>query len=309
MFSVVACHGMSQDASFWASRGYPRSQPFVNPFEDVFVSEDGLRSVHFNLPALSVERVWKLLSAPPSEDKKAQNPIPASYEKKKNHLFFYVFLLSSYLLFVLFRLERYYDFIPFQIGSIKTQPLKWSSPCFSDLSFALTFNDTTALVSIQAAGKTNAVCSELYSFCDRESCHFKPLDVPGHHTVQFELAQYEYTDITRNGLGTYLWPLGIEGTTESLRKTLSLFSGEDMVQNNIDFFAQKELWAVNPRPYNFLNLSVDNFHSGDMLTVLRLDGVDPLIGILSSTNFFLSLKFFIRILISSFCCFIFFVSF
>src|SRR3989338_2388140 len=202
---------------------------------------------------------------------------------KKNH---HLFIMSSYLLFVLFRLERYYDFIPFQIGSIKTQPLKWSSPCFSDLSFALTFNDTAALVSIQAAGKTNAVCSELYSFCDRESCHFKPLDVPGHHTVQFELAQYEYTDITRNGLGTYLWPLGIEGTTESLRKTLSLFSGEDMVQNNIDFFAQKELWAVNPRPYNFLNLSVDNFHSGDMLTVLRLDGVDPLIGILSSTNFF-----------------------
>ena len=240
------------------SRGFSQPQSFPNPFEDVFLSDDGFHSVHRSLASFSLERFWDFLTIFPERDSSSRDsssrdssqiPIPASY----------------------------FDFIPGQIGSVRASPLKWSSPCFSDLSATLAFNATTGLVSVLASGKANALCSELYSFCDRESCRFKVIELPGHHTLEFDIREYEFADLTRNGMGTYLWPLGVEGTAESLRKTVSLFGGDDMVEHNVEFFAQKELWALSERPFGFLNLSASEFQSGDMLVVLRLDGVDPLI--------------------------------
>lgn len=237
---------------------YPRRQQFPNPFEDVYLSEDGLESVHVGLAeGLSLERVWAWLAKPPTTTTKADKP-PTQLP-----------LAASY-----------YDFIPMQVGSIPLaagQSLSWQSTCFKQLSASMSSNGTTVTVTVAASGKADATCEELYMFADRESAHFKVVDLPGSHRMQFELRDYELQDLSRNGLGTYLWPLGVEGTAESLRKTLSLFSGPDMVANNVQFFAEKEFWSLQERPYNYVNLSVSDFQSGDMLAIIRLDGLDPMI--------------------------------
>ena len=95
--------------------------------------------------------------------------------------------------------------------------------------------------------------------------------------MEFDLAPFELYDIQRFGVGVYLWPLGLEGSAVSLTKTYSLFAGPNVASASIEFFQQRSGFSLQPRPFNFLNLSADHFHSGDMLSILRLDGIGPLI--------------------------------
>src|SRR3989338_2110670 len=155
--SLMFTTTFASNAAFWKSQGFPAANPwFPNPFEDVYVSEDGFHSIHFSLPTMSLDRLWEFLFMKPRRDDPAQIPIPASF----------------------------FDFIPAQVGSIRiNEPFEWSSPCFKTLSMVLTFNETFGTVSISASQKTDSLCEELYSFCDREACRFKLLEIPGHHTL------------------------------------------------------------------------------------------------------------------------------
>lgn len=76
-------------------------------------------------------------------------------------------------------------------------------------------------------------------------------------------------------------PAGVVGTITSALKTVGLFSGSNMSATNVEMLVEKGVWP-SATPFN-RTVAVDKsaILSGDYLAILRLDGLDPAIGLLT----------------------------
>jgi hypothetical protein len=180
--------------------------------------------------------------------------------------------------------ESYFDFLPAQLTSLGVNaslPFAWSGLCFEHLSASFGCNDTHGWVHLEAGKRRSLTCSELYSFADREASHYKVLEVGGKHRIEFALEQYELGDVKLNGLGVYLWPLGLRGSAVSVKKTLSAFLyGPERADNARDMLSERLQWRMEKRvPNVFVNVSADDIPDGSPLFCAYPDGLDSLISL------------------------------
>jgi hypothetical protein len=176
----------------------------------------------------------------------------------------------------------YWDFIPAQIPHVAIlangPPVTWEGTCYKEITATLEANTTSGTLTVKTSGRKNPVCSEFYDFGDRENLYLLYLTITNTHRVHIkEFKPYEYQDLVQNGMKAFLFPGNPPEMLESLRKTLSLFKGKNMVQNNVDFISQKMQWQMQKRSSGRVDISKDDVKSGDYLAILRLDGLDPLI--------------------------------
>eukprot|EP00009_Paramoeba_aestuarina_P013506 CAMPEP_0201523808 /NCGR_PEP_ID=MMETSP0161_2-20130828/20935_1 /ASSEMBLY_ACC=CAM_ASM_000251 /TAXON_ID=180227 /ORGANISM="Neoparamoeba aestuarina, Strain SoJaBio B1-5/56/2" /LENGTH=514 /DNA_ID=CAMNT_0047923025 /DNA_START=96 /DNA_END=1640 /DNA_ORIENTATION=- len=178
----------------------------------------------------------------------------------------------------------YWDFIPAQIPHVAIiangPEVTWEGDCYKTITASLVASESNnnATLTITTGDKKNAICSEFYDFGDRESAYLITLAVTNKHHINIpSLKPYEYQDLAQNGMKAFFFPGNIAEMAEALRKTLTLFKGKNMFQNNVDFIGEKMQWQMIKREAGRTTLPDSDIKSGDYLAILRLDGLDPLI--------------------------------
>ena len=192
----------------------------------------------------------------------------------------------------------YFDFIPRELASIPTNKteVSFASPCYR--------NYTAKFLSIDESGGTLSVTvdqSKPYrSDCvllDKELLTFSSaLGYPKVHTVapvvgnngvgsfQVQLVSWakdELAFLHQSGMHVSVWPLGEIGTILSLLNTTELFVGSDsyvVAKNNAAFMEERVNFTMHKRDPTFIRPARNEVKSGDIMQVLKLDGLDPVIG-------------------------------
>mmetsp|Transcript_32049 Transcript_32049/g.89716 ORF Transcript_32049/g.89716 Transcript_32049/m.89716 type:complete len:553 (+) Transcript_32049:27-1685(+) len=175
-----------------------------------------------------------------------------------------------------------WDFLPVQIP-VALKPgvaAHWKGSCYEDITATLTANATSGTLEIEAKSKRSPVCTEFYDFGDREAGYLVQLTFSGKHTISIaQWHEYEFDDVTQNGMKVFLFPMNAAEVAASVLKTVQLFNPDNpnQVEDNVDFLGAKMQWAMQKRPAGRVDLTEEQLHPGDYLAIMRLDGLDPLI--------------------------------
>lgn len=95
--------------------------------------------------------------------------------------------------------------------------------------------------------------------------------------INYTYAEGEFDDIRKNGLAIHVAPCGLAGTVTSALATAALFAGPDMAEKNKAFLVARGLFPSLDPFGKITPVDEEAIKSGDVLQVLKLDGLDPLI--------------------------------
>ena len=107
-----------------------------------------------------------------------------------------------------------------------------------------------------------------------------PLKKPSALNLTYVFAPHELADVRSNGLAVNVAPCGLAGTVTSGLATAGLFVGLNKTaaeENNKVFLVERGLFPPFVRFDKITPLDEKLVKSGDVLQVLKLDGLDPLI--------------------------------
>uniref|UniRef100_A0A6B2L2L9 Uncharacterized protein n=1 Tax=Arcella intermedia TaxID=1963864 RepID=A0A6B2L2L9_9EUKA len=186
--------------------------------------------------------------------------------------------------------DDYFRFIPSFIGTLLPGgQLSWSTNCFTQNKATLDVNqaNSTATLSIISTGKTSLLCDSGYLSAYVAGMSLDYFEEEGLHQIQFSgpWLEEEYYDIAHNGIRIFNFTEGITMTTESIFETVLLFFGglvganvpEWTAEDNLAFLKDHMNLVMPERPVNRIDIPKSEIKSGDLLGVIRLDGLDPML--------------------------------
>mmetsp|Transcript_60153 Transcript_60153/g.141596 ORF Transcript_60153/g.141596 Transcript_60153/m.141596 type:complete len:550 (+) Transcript_60153:53-1702(+) len=184
-----------------------------------------------------------------------------------------------------------YAFVPQYLGSVMpgNSTIEWSSPCFKHASASISLNadKTTVSVTIQLDDRKTLLCDEAYLLAT--PFHYEILDMAliSSKTITWtKTTAEEMQDLAVGGVRVFRFPKSVSDTISSAYETIKLFLGalhggpgvpKDVAERNLKFLETYAHCEMPPRTASETMIDEDEMQSGDMLGIVRLDGLDPLI--------------------------------
>jgi hypothetical protein len=154
-----------------------------------------------------------------------------------------------------------------------------------------TVDETTFNIHVKTGKKTGLLCKEAFLFANTEIFHIEVFAFSGNHTLQFKTPTVEaQTDLNFGGLKIFEFCDGLVETIESAYKTAKCFLGglgtnpktpvfgshvpEYMEKANVEFLHESMQYDLEPRTTKKVEIDPDLIQDGDMMAVMRLDGLD-----------------------------------
>lgn len=193
--------------------------------------------------------------------------------------------------------DAYWDFLPAYMGSAvpSAEPTGFSTSCFGEVTVTATLDEEEQLsLTFHAKKRKKLVCSDLYILTTSRSVHLElitSLSLSATHKVKWSgLKPFELADVRASGVRICRFEESLRGTVHSAFETALLFAQPMLfahvtkaaAERNIHFLEQKATGAIAPHefePRTKTDVVPDESEvaDGDMLCILRLDGLDPLI--------------------------------
>lgn len=183
----------------------------------------------------------------------------------------------------------YYDFLPRYVGTVLPgHILEWNATCFSQSSLSIKMVESGALLQFSARDRSAILCSDSYLIATVSGVHFHSAVLSGETAVYWDfesLTPAELDDIYSVGFRVFRFRDSLIPALNSLFSTVMLFV-PCLLSPSVPAFTAKANAAFLKdyagmdmvlRPVNHVPLSEKDIHSGDVIAILRLDGLDPLI--------------------------------
>lgn len=186
----------------------------------------------------------------------------------------------------------YFRWFPIYVTSIIPDGpvVTWSNQCFQSCSGkAVTNPDGTYTLSFDFENAASLICSDFYLFGTVEGFKTETYFFKGTQTLSWTVASNavasELWDVKNKGFRVFRFLDGSVDTLSSLWSTAELFGPEltksvsdASAAQNIDFLAKYSGFKMYPRGTFEVPINESLIHSGDFFGVIRLDGLDPLLG-------------------------------
>eukprot|EP00658_Telonema_sp_P-2_P021627 TRINITY_DN18619_c0_g1_i1.p1 TRINITY_DN18619_c0_g1~~TRINITY_DN18619_c0_g1_i1.p1 ORF type:complete len:595 (-),score=141.36 TRINITY_DN18619_c0_g1_i1:141-1925(-) len=194
--------------------------------------------------------------------------------------------------------DAYYGFIPEHVGEILPGggPLSWSAPCFKESTAELSGPASVGApltITLNLEKPTGLTCEDHYLFLTVSSWHHDSYLVHGKHTVEWHnLDALELEDVASSGIRVYRFRTAMPTVIADIYETAKLFIDADKkgvpgvpdaaAKSNLKFLQDYANFSYPPRSDSSAStvLGPDSnvtIASGDLLGIIRLDGLDPLI--------------------------------
>ena len=195
--------------------------------------------------------------------------------------------------------DAFWDFLPSYMGSAvpaSPKPVSFSTSCFGEVTATASFNSDYSQFSLtfEAKKRKKLACSDLYILTTNSHVHLElitSLSLSAKHTVHWSgFKPYELADVRSSGVRIFRFEESLVNTVHSAFETVLLFAQPMLFahvtkaaeERNIHFLEQKATGALapheyEPRPTTDVVPDESEVADGDMLCILRLDGLDPLI--------------------------------
>jgi hypothetical protein len=191
-----------------------------------------------------------------------------------------------------------YEFIPVHVGTVwlntnitidLTDGEKGFDACYSKMTVSYSTHapggqeggESWGYVHFERGVPKSLTCDDFYGVSSKFNSQTLDISVAGSILkpmhINYTYSPHEFRDILKNGLAINVAPCGLAGTVTSALATAGLFTGKDVEENNKKFLVSRGLF---PKFETFGKITpVDEklIKSGDVLQVLKLDGLDPLI--------------------------------
>jgi hypothetical protein len=194
-------------------------------------------------------------------------------------------------------------FIPVAVGAINAENNKLSygsGRCFSDITFTYGQTGDSAedigdvSITIDTEKSQSLLCSDWFFFANTEMYHVESFYLSGKHVLNFKnLSPDSKIDIQKNGLKIFMFCSGYVDTFISVFDTILMFFGgmgsdpnvpvwgshliEPVIQANIAFLNETMGYDLRERAIQEYDYDESNLQSGDFITIVRLDGLSPII--------------------------------
>ena len=189
--------------------------------------------------------------------------------------------------------DPYFGFVPVHIGELHYgSSLNWTAPCFGQTSAKLSGPaDKPLTITLELSKKSGLVCEDHYLFMTVSSWHHDSYLLSGKHTlVWHELDALELSDVATAGIRIYRFRTAMPTVISDIYATAKLFLGAETGKPNVP-----EATAADNLKFlqDYANMSFParsetagatvlgpdqvDIQSGDLLGIIRFDGLDPLI--------------------------------
>jgi len=192
-----------------------------------------------------------------------------------------------------------FEFLPVFAAEITPEDshATYSSPgkCFDQISFDLVANSPTDYdLKVTLTDKKSLTCQETMLFANTEIFHLETFVQAGDHLLNFKLSEGDMkTDFDFGGIKAYIFCEGIVHTVKSILRTVEAFVGgvsdhphipiigshvpHYMEQTNVEFLREAMDVEMPERVITEVEIDEDLIGSGDVFTIMRLDGLDPIV--------------------------------
>lgn len=167
--------------------------------------------------------------------------------------------------------------------------------CFEQIEMTFAFkSDTTFEVDVTRRQQKHLLCTEAILFANTEIQHFELFAFPGTSKFTFEMKTTEaQTDTHFAGIKAFGFCDGVKESIESIWNFAKAFVGgisdhpyipyigthvpHYMEEANVEFLAQSMGYQLEKRETKKVEIDPDLIGSGDFISIMRLDGLDPII--------------------------------
>jgi len=191
----------------------------------------------------------------------------------------------------------YWRVVPLYVASVipSGSDAQWESPCYESNSASIMANgDDTYTITITSKHAKESLCTDNYLFGSVDgvslqsiTCLWSPLcDTTNTFkwTLSVNYTRAELFDLHCLGVRIFRFVDDTKTTLNDLQQTLALFHplttqgvSEEDAKINIDFLAKYANFKVFPRSVQEVPLNESLIQDGDFFSVLRLDGLDPML--------------------------------
>eukprot|EP00164_Ancoracysta_twista_P003455 GFYU01004612.1.p1 GENE.GFYU01004612.1~~GFYU01004612.1.p1 ORF type:complete len:580 (+),score=220.74 GFYU01004612.1:44-1783(+) len=188
---------------------------------------------------------------------------------------------------------EFFGFLPMYIGNVVPNgpaPLKWSSPCFDHNEATVSMSENSATIEFNVSKASGWTCSDYYLLATVEGIHLTDFFFHGTHKVTWNLpstlTETQRADIKRNGFRVFRFRGGKLDVISSVYKTAMLYLPgltnkgvpEGTANLNREFLKSYVGLDMPATKVDRIDYDESFIHSGDYIGILRLDGLDPMIG-------------------------------
>jgi len=191
----------------------------------------------------------------------------------------------------------YWRMVPLYLSSIipSSSDAQWESACYKSNSGSIMANgDNTYTITVTSKHAKESLCTDSYLFgtvdgvmLQSVTCLWAPLcDTTSTYkwTMSDNATEADVFDLHSLGVRVFRFLDDTKTTISDLSKTVSLFHplttqgvSEEDAQVNIDFLAKYANFKVFQRSVQEVPLNESLINDGDFFSVLRLDGLDPML--------------------------------
>ena len=173
--------------------------------------------------------------------------------------------------------------------------LNFQNQCFNDNTFTLTkTGDNSFALTIESTKANSELCVDTYLFATTLNFHIETVFFRGKHVVEFrDLTDDQVEQIETYGLHIFSFCDRLAYIIPDLVYTALLFLGGltdhpylpifgskvpyYQEQLNLEFLREGPSFVYEPRPNIVLDIASTEIRNGDVIMILRLDGLSPMI--------------------------------
>ena len=162
-----------------------------------------------------------------------------------------LFLLSFILLFNLSLSNKYFNFIPYNLGSLhkSSSLITFNSRCANDIDIRLYKNDKNFTIYLNKKKINKYLCIDYFLYGSIN--HFGLIFYPGFKKKYVKTFKYfnyseDTLDFEFNGLQLFYFNDSIKNNIKSIINTYKLFKSDDLYKYNKEFKMFRETGIVSP---------------------------------------------------------------
>eukprot|EP00301_Raphidiophrys_heterophryoidea_P018984 c3973_g1_i1.p1 GENE.c3973_g1_i1~~c3973_g1_i1.p1 ORF type:complete len:594 (+),score=163.66 c3973_g1_i1:45-1826(+) len=186
----------------------------------------------------------------------------------------------------------YWRFIPELTGKVIPDgpAIKWDGLCYTGSSAkAVNTNSTTVTITLTLGKAKSLVCSDTFLISDVTQFGLHTYTTHGEKqivwTLSSNLTSSDLWDLHTNGIRVFMFLDPLEELMKSITETALLFEpiatkavSSSAASRNLDFLSKYASIHMTKRNITDVALNASEINSGDFFGVLRLDGLDPMLG-------------------------------